>query len=421
MSGIHIHPHDILDEGPEQIVKRIGVLRDVRHIFTAANMMFERNPYPAGILPHNPKRTFVQSTGTFHLAVDTASVYTELYQKVDETIRMGADPLRDILAGTRGTEYEIVPWLNVLNGDFTGAKLRNNQVIDFRGNEVDHWLCPNGEDVLPMWSRLLAEVHQEYGCRTFMIDRIRFPDWAGKRTNPGGLFSCFCERCRKGMEAHGLDPRRMIAAMENVTDLLANKQFCQAQSAITESSLFRSWIRFRQNSVTAFVGGVIAETKKQADVSFWLDLWPPSYAWLLGQDYTELTKHCGVLKHFPYHKLGGGADVQGLIEYFAADTVEREEAFRAFMRLFRLDYDLSYREFQQKGYPIRFIGEENGKVRALSAPGTQIYSGVQMWNLPAQELAEAIIAAKASDADDVIYYCYGWAEEELFATAANIM
>ncbi|WP_409341911.1 hypothetical protein [Paenibacillus sp. MBLB4367] len=419
MAGIHIHPHDILDEGPERIMERIGTLKDVRHLFPAANMMFERNPYPVGILPHNPKRSFVQSTGAFHLAIDTASLYPGLFQRVDESIQTGSDPLRSLLERTRGTDYEVVPWFNVLNGDFAGHKAEANAVVDFRGNAVDHWLCPNGEDVVPMWSRLLGEAHRRYGCRTFMIDRIRFPDWAGKRTNPSGLFSCFCGRCRTKMEEQGLNPGKLIEAMENVAGLLGQKKFGEAQQTMSASLLIQAWVRFRQESVTAFVGSLIAATKEHADAAFWLDLWPPSYAWLLGQDYAALTKLCGVLKHFPYHKLGGGADVQGLIEYFAADTEERENAFQAFMRLFRFDYDLSYGEFQQKGYPIRFIGEENARVRALSAPGTQIYSGVQMWNLPPEELADAITAAKASAADDLIYYCYGWAGDELFATASG--
>ena len=30
-----------------------------------------------------------------------------------------------------------------------------------------------------------------------MIDRIRYPDWAGKQVNPQGIFSCFCQELQE--------------------------------------------------------------------------------------------------------------------------------------------------------------------------------------------------------------------------------
>lgn len=42
-----------------------------------------------------------------------------------------------------------------------------------------------------------------------------------------------------------------------------------------------------------------------------------------------------------------------------------------------------------------------------------------MWNLPPAALLEAINAAEQSDCDDLLYYCYGWAEQSLFDAAGN--
>ncbi|MNR39534.1 hypothetical protein D3C85_1577500 [compost metagenome] len=84
------------------------------------------------------------------------------------------------------------------------------------------------------------------------------------------------------------------------------------------------------------------------------------------------------------------------------------------MRFFGFKYSLSYAEFQDRGYPIEFVKNENDKVRELSSPGTHIFSGVQMWNISPEDLSFAIDAAEASAADDVLYYCYGWAGRELF-------
>lgn len=53
-------------------------------------------------------------------------------------------------------------------------------------------------------------------------------------------------------------------------------------------------------------------------------------------------------------------------------------------------------------------------MRELSQAGTFIFSGIQMWNLPPDELIQAVRAAKASACDDLLYYCYGWADQALF-------
>jgi hypothetical protein len=37
-----------------------------------------------------------------------------------------------------------------------------------------------------------------------------------------------------------------------------------------------------------------------------------------------------------------------------------------------------------------------------------------MWNLPPEQLLEAVRAAEASACDDLLYYCYGWADQALF-------
>lgn len=421
MGGIHLHPHDILDEGPTGILKLVGKMGRIRYLLPEANTIFERNPYPAGILPHNPVHDAVQGTGTFHLSLDTRKLCPRLYQAADSSVEDGHDSLDLLLEAVKDTPYSVVPWVNLLNGHFEGD-LQHNGVVDFRGNPVEHWLCPNGRDVVEMWTNVLLATSERYGCTTFLLDRIRFPDWAGKQVNPAGLFSCFCDRCRGKMVRLGLEPDSLRAEMDGIVRLLGEKQFDEAVARITGSAAVQAWIRFKQDSVSSFIEALTASLRlRNPSIVCWLDLWPPSYAWILGQDYARLTKHSPALKHFPYHKLGGGADVQGLIEYFASGRDEREQAFRAFMRLFGMDYRISYEQFKKYGFPIEFVGVENDKARSLSQPGTFIFSGIQMWNLSPGELVLAIDEAVRSAADDVLYYCYGWADTELFDVVGTRM
>src|SRR6185312_17540421 len=102
----------------------------------------------------------------------------------------------------------------------------------------------------------------------------------------------------------------------------------------------------------------------------------------------------------PYHKLGGGADVQGFIEYFADTPAKQEEAFQAFLTFFDLQYNISYETFKENGYPISFVKNENDKVRELSEQNTHIFIGIQMWNINEEPLIEALEAAVKSEANN---------------------
>jgi hypothetical protein len=416
VAGIHLHPHDILDEGPPAILQRIGPLADVDLLFVEVNTIFERNPYPSGVLPHNPVREVVQGTGTLHVRLPPPP--SRVFQRVDPSITSGADPLRTIVEATRGTRYRVIPWVNILNGEFLGAA-DENAVVDFRGDRVEHWLCPNGPDVADMWNAILPAIRATYGLSTFLIDRIRYPDWAGAQVHPRGLLTCFCTHCERAMERERLSPSDVKARLADVVADVKRGAFDAAVAVLAGDPLIRAWQAFRQRSVTNLVARLSANSDGNHATTLWLDLWPPAYSWILGQDYASLTRLSGALKHFPYHKLGGGADVQGLIGFIAHDDASRERAFEAFKRLFSLPFGLGYRQFVERGFPIEFVRHQNDRVRQLAQPGTIVYSGIQMWNLEPPALVDAIDAADASACDDVIYYCYGWADDALFTAAAR--
>lgn len=412
MAGIHLHPHDILDEGMENILQRIDGMQNVEHLFVELNTIFERNPYPVGVLPHNPVHESVMGNGMLHVNIDNPD--TRLQQKIDPGVLAGNDPLRRVQQATEGTRYKVIPWVNILNGDFSGD-IANNQVVDYRGRVIKYWLCPNAPDVADYWQKTFSRIKSLYGYDTFLIDRIRFPDWAGKEVNPAGLFTCFCPHCQQAMKAQDLAPEVVKDELDKIAAALAEGDFAYPVEAFRDNPIIARWVAFRQQSVTGLVERILKNAKENiGDIHFWLDLWPPAYSWILGQDYRALTRLSGTLKHFPYHKLGGGADVQGLVNFFACDEAAHEPAFEAFKKLFNLPYALSYEDFKASGFPISFVKEQNDRVRQLSQEGTFIFSGIQMWNLPPEQLLEAVRAAEASACDDLLYYCYGWADQALF-------
>lgn len=414
MSGIQIHPHDILDEGIPQIISFIKKLKDVEYIFPEVNTIFERNPNPVGSLPRNPVHDVVYGTGTMH-AILPSYMEAGLDQRREPNLSADQDPLMIIMEAMQDEDFKIIPWLNILNGHFEGPLLANNLVTDVDGQVVPHWLCPNAPDVIDFWEKAFVDLYKRYRFTSYMIDRIRYPDWAGQEVNPKGLLTCFCPHCQQKMTQQHLDVNAIKQALQTWSMKLKEKQFDEAVSYAIQDKHIQAWIAFRQESVSAFVERLIERVRKVNDeFTIWLDLWPPAYSWMLGQDYASLTKLSPALKHFPYHKLGGGADVQGLIHYFADTEQEQEKAFQAFKTFFSLPYDLSYKTFKQEGFPIQFVADQNNIVRAKSTVHTRIFSGIQMWNITPQNLIEAIKAGENSAADDLLYYCYGWAADELF-------
>lgn len=420
MDGIHIHPHDILDEGPKRIIEHIQAMKGVNYIFPQVNTIFERNPYPIGELPHNPVRSVVMGTGTFHANIDIQEISPQLYQLVDSTIIEGQDPIFLFKEYTKDTSFQVIPWFNILNGHFQG-NLEDNAIVNIHNEIVDYWLCPNGPDVLFFWTSTILEFVKTYGYSTIMIDRIRYPDWAGHTIDPYKMFSCFCKHCKNKMESTGLNLKEIEKDINIFIEQLQQGKYEQAVTFFKEQQALQEWVKFRQDSISQFVQQFIHQVKQEyPKVEFWLDLWPPSYAWFLGQDYTTLTKFASRLKHFPYHKLGGGADVQGLIEFIGSNDSDQEKAFQAFLRFFDIDQKLSYEVFKQDGYTIDFILQENEKVRKLSQTGTVIYSGTQIWNIDQDALVQSINTSRQSEADHLIYYCYGWAKLEDLELISNV-
>lgn len=413
MSGIHIHAHDVEDEGIEIIKKRLHSMGDIEYIFAQVNSIFERNPVPIGILPHNPIHNVVMGDGKLMVHVDFKE--TNINQKFSENVTSEFDYFKTLKSHISEDEFKIIPWVNVLNGDFSGD-FEKNQVINYKGEKVEHWLCPNGPDVIQFWNKVLASIKDKYNYDTFLIDRIRYPDWAGSKIDPSQLFTCFCDNCVAKMHRKNIDIVQLKERISFYVNSLNNKNYRVFATEFTEDEIIKQWTEFKKESISELVKKL---TIQNPTLNLWLDLWSPKYSWLLGQDYSELTKYSNTLKHFPYHKLGGGADVQGLIEYYAHNEEEQEDMFTAFLSVFNMPYKITYKEFKKEGYPIQFVKDMNENVRSQSQSGTYIFSGIQMWNLQPDELIKAVEAAKDSSANSLIYYCYGWAGLDLISKVSN--
>ena len=172
------------------------------------------------------------------------------------------------------------------------------------------------------------------------------------------------------------------------------------------------WINFRQDIIADFVSEVhklIKGTSSRLELS--LDLWPPSYSWLLGQNYRKLRKCCDSLKYFTYHKMGGGVDLKAVVEELKRLNSDLDVAMfmELFYRFFGFSGPTDLEEFGEKGFTMDFVLEETLKALDETKGEVRVYPGVQIWDVTPEEVKDAVHKASEANVDGVIAFCYGWA------------
>ena len=88
--AIHVHPHDIRDEGAERVVRNIVELAKIKTIIAEAVSLEERHPYPSGVLPHNPKHSVFVSKATLEVPLaDNVFAGSPVRPKASEPVLAG--------------------------------------------------------------------------------------------------------------------------------------------------------------------------------------------------------------------------------------------------------------------------------------------------------------------------------------------
>lgn len=426
--AIHVHPHDIRDEGAERVVENITELGKIRTIIAEATTLEERHPYPDGVLPHNPRHSVVVSQATLEVPLSDR-LFSELPIQPLPSARVlaGDDYIGSLRKASAVQGAAVIPWVKGLNGAFSG-RIEDFSVRTLDGEPVPTWLCPSRPESLEYITSLIKGILDRYPSEAILLDRMRYPDWSGANVRPERMLTCFCDSCCRMMKDEGID----LALLKGVLDNLLKRpeglgeRFHNLSGA--ELNEIKKWLAFRTSLITRLVDRVSTQVRlynlnRHVDTKFWLNLWPPSFAWLLGQDYQALGKLCDGAKHFPYHRLGGGADLKGLVEALAihGDSDAQEKTFQMIMELLQIPYALSFEKFKNLGFPADFVGRETGIAKQAFGPGKQIFSGIQIWNTPMEEIDKACDSAIRGHADGFFFYCYGWAELKALKAIGRII
>jgi hypothetical protein len=213
----------------------------------------------------------------------------------------------------------------VLPEEWQPVNIHGEPVPGFRDLPEFTFMCPNRSDVQE-WIAERIEVAAQRGIyQGLFFDRIRFPSPA---EDPEGHLACFCKYCRRIAADSGLDleeARRQIAS--SITDAHRGKDLIQSLFTPAEDSLLESFFQFRLESVTHIIQ-YASRLARSHGLSIGLDCFSPALTRMVGQDLSELDRHCDWIKLMIYPRVFGPAglpfELKGLSEWLKGRYNVRE-------------------------------------------------------------------------------------------------
>ena len=334
-----------------------------------------------------------------------------------------------LFCGPRRPVSDVFLWFGALS-DYEGMD-DSDLVVNWKGERSRGWggwaekgaeveetfrfACPNNPAVRLKALRRLSELMGRYAFTGVFLDKIRFPSPANGIDE---LLSCFCDHCRRKARAEDLD-------LDAVVRILADRAI-EAPSRAGEGGVgTRSWLeaiasanpllerfmKFRCDSVTGLVAELAGEARRLGRTVS-LDLFSPSLAPLVGQDYRGLSRHCSWAKPMTYRSALGPAGLrleipalfEGVERLFGLD--ERRALDWCARHIPAFDRDLLERT-RESAVPLPFIEAEIGAaVRAMHpvpiAFGLELVSQPGVIDIEPADVRAMVGAGRAANAAGLV-------------------
>jgi len=436
--GMQVHAHDIKFEGADTVIDNMQKLGRVKTVYLMCNYYKDRHPTGKGELPHNPlKKAYYTKGGLFfnpHLDFYKKSVLKP--QRTPDLDLKDFDALKDLTDSAEEKGMRVLAWILSLQDAVLTDKYREYSMVDVYGEKVFGWLCPSYHEVRRYVESLIKDMVSNYSIDGIFFDRFRFPEWAhfgtarteyGKTFDP--VFTCFCKECLRRAKRKGINLSKTRKMIKRLADSVKGNQIphlISRYSNYRKGSLdlvkifidmpeLSEWMNHRQDIITDFVKEAYSSVKDiNPKLEFSLDLWPPSYSWLLGQNYKKLKKYCDSLKYFAYHKMGGGEDMKAVFQELKNlnPDLEITPFLDLFYRFFGFSGPNSLDELNERGFTVDFILGETLKALEETKREVKVYPGIQIFNVTPEEVKESVDKSFEADIDGIIAFCYGWAPLE---------
>lgn len=427
-TGIQLYAYDVNDEGPERVVEgaSLAAAKTLLLCVSYSDDVMEIHSGRGGALPHNDRRDWHANEAYFEPTV--ARYPAGLVPPCSGDKSLEAEAAHAALSPlARASGMSVVPWVLLMSQRVADETCLSG-VVNAQGERVPGWLCPSRPEVIEFAHALITDVIEKFAPPAIFIDRIRFPDWG-----PNGAldaFTCFCDVCCSQAASQGIDVGAVRHGLLAATELLKRDPLTAAHAASdTFDTGFRtlraaaswgpvlSWLQFRHSAVERLVQGVQRVARGRTEI--WLDVWPPTLGWLLGQDLSRLASYGVWTKPFTYHRWGGGSDVPGFIASMTQDMEARQALYVAFRRFFGFPGPDNFAEFAKRGLDPEFITTETTFARQLLGNHSQLAAGLQIWGMGRDGVHEALEHALRARPDGVFLYGYGWATFEEMAAAGE--
>jgi hypothetical protein len=341
--------------------------------------------------------------------------------------REAPNVFRRFCAPDRRPAKNVYLWFNALSDihEMTESDL----VMDWRGagsrgwggwadkgdgvEETFRFACPNNPSVREKTKQRLSQLLQCYDFQGVFLDKIRFPSPANGADE---MLSCFCEHCRRAAEGEGLDldAVRIVfadgALDANASSLNGSSPVQWLESIAVANPLLARFLAFRAASVARLVCELADECRRLGR-SVSLDLFSPSLALLVGQDYHRLKGCCDWVKPMTYRLARGPAglrlEIPALIEG-VAQSFRLDEARIVEWSARRAGFDQQMlRQTRDEAVPFPFMQAEiEAAVHAMSP--VPVYFGLELVSQPgvidvkAADVIGMIQAGRAANADGLI-------------------
>jgi len=343
----------------------------------------------------NLKKKLAMAKDAFDL--DALIVWPDLNKK-------NLDLVREIC-----TDFEIKTylWYPIL-ADISGFKVRPEQAVETfdglhgygrngcwdklgKGEEDFLFLCPNDEQNIRKIFNQYQNKIVESGFDGVFLDRIRFPSPSnGFET----LFSCFCKSCldkfytdyNEDLENY----RNQIATIfERLKTIDVNYlQTWHSFSDIIIRDNLKNFFDFRKQSVYQVLK-MFADKAKQMGKLVGIDLFAPSLAPLVSQDYRLFAKTCDWMKPMIYGHTSSPAGLP--LELYCLlkaildinPALDEEQLIQAVSRLIGVDLPSQLNDLLKDGVSERIICGEMQKIKELNLPEkVNIYVGLEAVQIP---------------------------------------
>ena len=321
---------------------------------------------------------------------------------------VGAREIPEIFRGLTEAQSrpaeQVFLWYNILSDipDMQDSDL----VVNWRGDRSRGWggwaekgeavdetfrfACPNNPTVRTKTLGRLGEILSRYPFDGIFIDKVRYPSPANGLDE---VASCFCDHCRRAAAKEGLD-------LDAVANLFANGlRFAEISQPEGQSEELATWLdaatartpllsrflRFRSESITRLVALAHAESSRLGrKVSF--DLFSPSLAPLVGQDYSAFAPYAEWIKPMTYRLAMGPAGLRLEVPALAEGAGrllglnEAEISAWASRHVSGFDRD-TLQETRDSAVPVKLmVAEIAAAVKAT--PTVPVYFGLELVNHP---------------------------------------